>query len=272
MTLANKPILTGLYIYPVKSCGGISVESARLDTWGLEYDRNWLVVNADNRFLTQRELPRLAIVQPALEPDNLRLVAPDMPTLYLSLSNSPSEEVEVTVWRDRCRAIDQGDEAAEWFSTFLGLACRLVRMSKNFHRPIDPDYALGDAQVNFADGYPSLMSSEASLADLNERCAASLPMNRFRPNMVVAGCQPYAEDSWHTMRIKEVTFHRVKPCQRCIITTVDQKTGNIAGRDPLQTLATYRRVKGGVIFGQNLIHTELGEVRLGDIIEVQKQD
>lgn len=266
----KKPILSRLYIYPVKSCGGISVESARLDTWGLEYDRNWLVVNADNRFLTQREFPRMALVETALEPDALRLTAPEMSALRLSLSDKFGESVDVTIWGDRCQAVDQGEETAEWFSTFLGAACRLVRMGESFNRPVDLNYAPEAAQVNFADGYPSLIISEASLADLNERCLEALPMNRFRPNMVVSGCEPYAEDSWQTMRIGEVTFHVVKPCQRCIITTVDQKTGSVAGREPLKTLATYRRVKGGVIFGQNLIHTGPGEVRLGDVIEVQK--
>lgn len=271
MTLDQQtPILAAIYIYPVKSCRGISVESARLDAWGLEYDRNWMVVNAEGCFLTQRELPRMALVETAFEPDILRLTGPNMPDLRLSLDNV-GPEVDVTVWGDRARALDQGDEAAEWFSTFLGVTCRLVGMGDSYSRLVDPDYTLQDAQVNFADGFPSLMISEASLADLNTRCSEPLPMNRFRPNMVVSGCEPYAEDNWHTVRIGKVTFHVVKPCQRCIITTVDQSTGSRHQREPLTTLATYRRVKGGVIFGQNLVHTGPGEVRLGDVVEVQKK-
>lgn len=271
MALDDKtPMISALYIYPIKSCRGISVESARLDTWGLEYDRNWMVVNADNRFLTQRELPHMALVETAFEPDTLRLTAPNMPALRLSLSDKFGKEVDVTVWGDRATALDQGDEAAEWFSTFLATTCRLVRMGESYSRPVDPDYAPLDAQVNFADGYPSLMISEASLADLNARCSEPLPMDRFRPNMVVSGCDSYAEDSWHTIRIGDVTFHGVKPCQRCKITTVDQATGSVDGREPLVTLATYRGVKGGVIFGQNLIHTGPGEVRLGNVVEVLK--
>lgn len=261
------PILSAIYIYPVKSCRGISLASAHLDAWGLEYDRNWMVVNADGHFLTQREFPSLALVETALETKLLRLSAPNLPELRLSLFDRLGEEVNVTIWRDHCQAIDQGDEAAEWFSTFLGVTCRLVRMAQRFIRPVEPNYAPQDAQVNFADGFPLLMISEASLADLNMRLAEPLLMNRFRPNLVVSGCEPFAEDSWHTIRIGEVTFNGVKPCKRCIITTINQTTGK-GGQEPLTTLATYRRLKGGVIFGQNLVHKGPGKVYLENVVEV----
>ena len=267
--MTKAPILSAIYIYPVKSCRGISVASARLDAWGLEHDRNWMVVNTDGGFLTQRQFPRLALVETALEPDSLRLIAPSMPSLRLSLSGKLGEEVDVTVWGDRCQAIDQGDEAAGWFSTFLGVSCRLVRMGERFIRPVDPNYAPQNVQVSFADGFPLLMISEASLAELNTRCSEPLPMNRFRPNLVVSGSTPYAEDSWQTVSIGEATLHVVKPCQRCIITTIDQTTA-VGGREPLKTLATYRRIKGGVIFGQNLVHAGTGEVRIGNTVEVLK--
>jgi len=267
ITVTTAPILSAIYIYPVKSCRGISLTSARLDARGLEHDRNWMVVNAEGRFLTQRQFPRLALVETAFEPKFLRLIAPNLPEFRLCISGKSGQEVNVTVWRDRCRAIDQGDEAAEWFSTFLGVACRLVRMAEGFIRPVDPNYAPQNAQVNFADGFPLLIISEASLAELNTRLTEPLPMNRFRPNLVVSGCTPHAEDSWQTVRIGEVTFDSVKACKRCIITTIDQTTG-MGGREPLTTLTTYRRVKGGVIFGQNLVHTGLGEVCLGNVVEV----
>lgn len=265
--MTTAPILSAIYIYPVKSCRGIPLTSARLNTWGLEYDRNWMAVNAEGHFLTQRQLPRLALVETALEPKFLRLTAPNMPELRLSLSDSSGRVVDVKVWRDRCQALDQGDEVAEWFSTFLSTTCRLVRISEGYDRPVDRDYAPQDAQVSFADGFPLLTISEATLSDLNARLAEPLPMNRFRPNLVVSGCEPYAEDSWHTICIGDVTFYGVKPCQRCIITTIDQTTG-IGGREPLATLTTYRRVKGGVILGQNLVHAGSGEVRLGSVVEV----
>ena len=265
--MTKPPILVAIYIYPVKSCRGISLTYASLNEWGLKYDRNWMVVNADGHFLTQRQLPRLAMVETALEPNFLCLRAPLMPDLRLSLFSRDNEEVDVKVWQDQCRAIDQGDEVAQWFSSFLGVTCRLVRMTEKFNRPVDPNYAPQKAQVNFADGFPLLMISEASLADLNKRLSEPLPMNRFRPNLVVSGCEPFAEDYWQSVRIGNVTFHGVKPCQRCIITTIDQTTGVRSGREPLITLA-YRRMKGGVIFGQNLVHTGSGEVSVGNVVEV----
>ena len=265
-TMTKPPILAAIYIYPVKSCRGISLTSAPLNEWGLKYDRNWMVVDADGHFLTQRQLPRLAMVETALEPNFLRLRAPLMPDLRLPLFSRVDEEVNVIVWQDYCRAIDQGDEVAEWFSSFLSVMCRLVRMTENFNRPVDPNYAPQTAQVNFADGFPLLMISEASLADLNKRLSEPLPMNRFRPNLVVSGCEPFAEDYWQNVRIGNATFYGVKPCQRCIITTIDQTTGITTGREPLITLA-YRRVSG-VIFGQNLVHTGPGEVSVGNPVEV----
>ena len=264
-------IISAIHIYPVKSCCGISVTSARLDTWGLEYDRHWMVVNEDGRFLTQRQLPSLALVETALEPEFLRLSAPNLPDLRLPLSGILGEEVDVVVWRDRCRAVDQGNEAAEWFSNHLGKTCRLVKMGERFSRPVDPDYAPQAAQVNFADGFPLLVISEASLAELNTRLPAPMPMDRFRPNLVVSGCEPFAEDKWRAVRIGKVTFHGVKLCQRCIITTIDQMTG-VGGREPLITLGTYRGVKGGVVFGQNLVHEGLGELSLGNVVEVLPLD
>ncbi len=265
--MTKPPILVAIYIYPVKSCRGISLKYTPLNEWGLKYDRNWMVVNADNHFLTQRQLPRLAMVETALEPNFLRLRAPLMPDLRLPLFSRVDKEIDVIVWQDHCQAIDQGDEVAEWFSSFLGVTCRLVRMTENFNRLVDPNYAPQRTQVNFADGFPLLMISEASLADLNKRLSEPLPMNRFRPNLVVSGCEPFAEDYWQSVRIGNVTFYGVKPCQRCIITTIDQTNGMRSGREPLLTLA-YRRVKGGVIFGQNLVHAGSGEVSVGNVVEV----
>ena len=269
--MTKSGIISAIYIYPVKSCRGISVTSACLDTWGLKYDRNWMLVDADGRFLTQRQFPSLALVETALEPECLQLRAPGMPELRLPLFSQQGEVVDVVVWRDRCRAVDQGNEAAEWFSTHLGKTCRLVQMGEKFSRPVDPDYAPQAAQVNFADGFPLLVISEASLAELNTRLPAPLPMDRFRPNLVVSGCEPFAEDGWRTVQIGEVTFHAVKLCQRCIITTIDQMTG-VSGREPLITLGTYRGVKSGVVFGQNLVHAGIGKVCLGSVVEVLPLD
>lgn len=265
--MAANPTLSAVYVYPVKSCRGIAVTSASLDDWGLQYDRNWMVVTADGTFLTQRNVPQLALVETAIEPESLRLNAPNLPALTLPLAPHAGPVLEVVVWRDRCRAIDQGDAAAEWFSTVVGQPCRLVRIGEQYDRPVEPDYITQPAQVSFADAYPLLLISEASLADLNNRLPDALPMNRFRPNLVVSGCDPYAEDSWQRIRIGQIQFEVAKPCQRCIIPTTDQTTA-IRGKEPLQTLATYRRFKGGVIFGQNLVHQGYGEVQVDALVEV----
>jgi uncharacterized protein YcbX len=165
--------------------------------------------------------------------------------------------------------VDQGAEPAQWLTTFLGAPCRLVRMADDFVRATNPTYSVGlEGQLGFADGYPFLLTTEASLADLNSRMAVPLPMNRFRPNIVVTGSPPFAEDGWQRIRIGGITFAVVKPCARCVITTVDQATAATA-REPLRTLATFRQVQGkGVMFGQNLIHTAMGTIRVGDAMDV----
>lgn len=270
--MVEAPILSAIYIYPVKSCRGISLDSTRLDVWGLEYDRRWMVVDPNGCFLTQRQLPRMALIETALDFKTLWLSAPNMPDLCLSLSIEHADEVSVTVWTDRCQAIDLGHEAAEWFSSFLGVSCHLVRMSETFIRPINQNYTSQDtqnAQVSFADGFPVLLISEASLDELNSRLEKPIPMNRFRPNLVVTGCEPFGEDRWHTIRIGSLIFCGVKLCRRCIITTIDQATGS-GGKEPLATLGTFRRINDGIIFGQNLVHIGVGELQLGNTVEVLK--
>ncbi|OLP19575.1 MOSC domain-containing protein [Leptolyngbya sp. 'hensonii'] len=260
--------VTGLYIYPIKSCRGIALSQVTLNRWGLAYDRHWMLVDASGQFISQRQHPRLALVETALEEDCLRLNAPGQPELRLSLNDRSGLKVEVVVWRDRCRALDQGDVAAQWFQQVLGLPCRLVRMTEDFDREVDPRYAPPGYQVNFADGYPVLMISEASLADLNGRLTVPLPMNRFRPNLVVTGCEPYAEDTWRRVRIGAIEFLGVKLCGRCVITTTDQERGERQGQDPLETLAAYRQVGGRILFGQKLVYSKSGQLVLGDRIEV----
>jgi uncharacterized protein len=269
--MTDTPLLSAIYLYPIKSCRGISVSSAQLNDWGLRYDRNWMLVTPNGKFITQREVPALALVETAIDSEFLKLSAPGVTPLQLPLSEQAGDVIEVVVWRDRCQAIDQGDEAAAWFSQFLHLACRLVRIGSLYSRPVNPAFANSPAQVSFADGFPFLMISEASLADLNRRLAAPIPMNRFRPNFVVANCSAYAEDSWKQVQINQIRFDVVKPCERCIITTTDQTTGTRFNKEPLVTLATYRGVKGGVIFGQNLVHLEKGEVHVGDAVQVNEK-
>jgi uncharacterized protein YcbX len=263
--------LTGLFVYPVKSCGGTSLDHADVGPRGIRQDREWMVVDAaTGEFLTQREHPRLALVRPSLTAGGVTLAAPGFVPLEVPVDRrGPS--CRVRVWDDRCHAVGQGDAAAAWLSQWLGASCRLVRMSDDFRRDVDPDYAIEPTdQVGFADGFPFLLISEESLADLNARLAAPLPMTRFRPNLVIRGAgEPFAEDRMHSLQLGDVVFDVVKPCGRCVTTTVDQATAE-TGREPLATLATFRKSGSKVLFGQNLIHRNQGIVRLGDEVIVRE--
>jgi uncharacterized protein len=240
---------------------------ATLDRWGIQHDRNWMVVDAEGCFISQRTQPRLALVEPALGPEHLTLRAPEMPPLALPVTGRAGPERTVTIWKDSTRALDQGDVAAEWFSRYLGQPARLVRIGAGFERPVDEVAYPEGAEVAFADAYPLLLLSQASLAELNGRLPEELPMNRFRPNLVVAGCPAFAEDGWKRLRIGAVTLRVVSPCERCATTTVDQATA-LTGKEPLATLATYRRAGGGVTFGQNVVHQGVGTLHVGDTVEV----
>lgn len=254
-------------VYPVKSAGGIAVQEWSVEPRGLAHDRRWMVVTPDGDFLTQREWPRMALMVPTLEASALRLDAPGREPLRVPLLPD-GKRMTVRVWRSTCEAVSAGAEADAWLSAFLETPCRLVYMPDETRRTVNPDYAFGEGIVSFADGYPLLLIGEASLADLNARLADPVPMNRFRPNLVIAGAAPYAEDDWAQVRVGEVLFHVAKPCARCAMTTVEQATGQMTGPEPLQTLAGYRREQGKVMFGQNLIPDRPGVVRVGDTVEV----
>jgi uncharacterized protein YcbX len=261
------PRLTGLFRYPVKSCRGTALERAELSASGVRHDRRWMAVDEDGGFLTQRAHPRLCLVRPALTDGELALEAPGMERLQVP-ENGSGRRVTVDIWSDRTQAMDAGDEAARWLSDFLDIPCRLVRHADDAIRRVDPVFARGDAdQVHFADAYPFLLTSAESLEALNERLPEPLPMNRFRPNLVVAGAEAFAEDGWTEIRIGEVVFSVVKPCTRCKVTTVDQETGRV-GEEPLRTLADFRRGEKGVEFGHNLIHHGTGTLEVGMAVEV----
>lgn len=267
---------SALHLYPVKSCRGLAVPSAEVDDHGFVGDRRFMVVTEDEgMFLTQRSHPRMALIETSLTPDTLILSTPKHGSVSVprtsSLTPHASIQRRVTVWRSTTSADDCGDEPAGWLSDFLGLPLRLVRMGGTFQRPIVKPTAQPGDVVSFADGYPFLVVSEASLADLNSRLVQPLPMNRFRPNLVVAGCAAFAEDAWSRVRIGDVVFRNAGPCARCPITTTDQDTAE-RGKEPLKTLATYRRDPGDptdVNFGTNLIHeTKRGTVRVGDVVQI----
>lgn len=259
--------LSGLYRYLVKSFAGESLERARLDPFGLQMDRRWMLVDAEGGFLSQRELPRMALINPRLTPEGLLLQAPDRSDLAVRRPSMETERFKVRVWKDHCAAQLADPEADAWLSDYLGQACRLVYMPEESVRRVDPRYAEPDDRAAFSDGFPLLLISQASLDDLNGRLEHPLPMSRFRPNLVVEGCEPYAEDEWRRIRIGELSLRVVKPCSRCKITTVDPYTGE-TGLEPLKTLASYRRRGKQVYFGQNLIHDTEGELALGMPVEV----
>jgi len=261
--------LSALHYYPLKSCKGLALEQATLDQRGLVHDREFMVVDEAGAFLTQRELPRLALITPTMSDGLLTLSAPGTAPLTFHYGND-GPRLEAAIWRDTVVAVDQGEAASTWLTGFLQTTpVRLMRLADEFTRQVNQQYAPRTTdQVGFADGFPLLLISEASLADLNARLEKPLPMNRFRPNLVVAGCGPYAEDSWKQIRIGGLVFDIVKPCARCVTTTTNQDTAE-RGKEPLRTLATYRHVPHrGAMFGQNVVHASTGMIRVGDEVEV----
>jgi uncharacterized protein YcbX len=259
--------VSGLFVYPVKSCAGLALDEAEVTATGFALDRRWMVVAEDGGFLSQRSHPQLARIRVRVESDRLQLEGPHLPTLQVPLENDGSPSRRVTVWRDECPAIDEGREAAAFFSQHLGRPVRLVRLAGDDARPVSGPAAQPGDRVSFADGYPFLLLSQASLDGLNRRLSLPVPMDRFRPNIVVTGCGPHDEDRWHHLRIGSVDFRVAKPCARCVVTTTDQRTGE-RGQEPLRTLAEYRSEDGQVLFGQNLIHAGRGMVRIGDRVLV----
>lgn len=263
--------LSALHIYPVKGLKGISLTEARCTDRGLEHDRRWMVVDSQGVFLSQREHPKMATVWTDIGDGALSLSAPDISTVDVPLDARAAPGMKVRVWESVCDAMPVSPYADAWLSDYLGLACRLVYMPDASLRHSNPQYAGEDKRVGFADGYAYLVTGEASLSDLNTRLAAkghpALPMNRFRPNLVVSGAAPFAEDGWGEIRVGDAVLRGVKPCGRCQVATTDQSTGEVRGPEPLATLSTYREsTTFGTMFGMNLVTVKTGTVRVGDAV------
>jgi uncharacterized protein YcbX len=259
--------IAALTVYPVKSAAGVSCKSWDVDDFGLRYDRRWVVTDPEGVFQTQRTVPRLALLEATVSGGALRLQAPGRRPIELALAPEGGRLVRVRVWNDETRGIPVAPEADAWLTSFLGTASQLVYMPHAVVRAVNPAYGAPGDRVSFADAFPFLMISEASLADLNRRLAVPLPMNRFRPNVVVSGCEPYAEDGWRRFRACGIEFQVAKPCARCVVTTTDQRTLE-RGPEPLRTLATYRRRGNDVLFGQNAIHRGTGRLTVGGSVEL----
>jgi hypothetical protein len=265
MTLA----VSHLFVYPVKSCRGIALSEAEIVATGFRHDRAWMIVDADGEMITQREEPRLALIRAAFAGGRLTLSATGQPDL--AVPEPTGAVIAAEVFGNAVAARPVAAEADAWLTCYLGAPCRLVALSGAVPRKLDPRYARAGDTTGFADGYPFLVFSEASLDDLNRRIGkppAPLPLARFRPNIVVRGAAPFAEDGWKRIRIGLTSFRVVKPCARCAIPTVDPETA-ATGKEPLKTLATFRRgADGAVFFGQNVIHDGSGTIRVGDPITI----
>jgi uncharacterized protein YcbX len=272
--------VTELWYYPIKSCKGIRLpdtQPATFDAKGIVGDRRFMLVNPAGRFLTQRELPAMTLIQPTVTNTGIMLAAPAMPPLTVHTANE-GETFDAVIWDDAVRVVSQGVEVAEWLSDFLKTSCRLVAMEQGFKRITDQAYSPRPTDhTDFADGFPTLLASEDSLADLNTKLvtpdAEPIPMTRFRPNIVVSGAGAWAEDGWKCLHIgsgsRSMLFEAVKPCGRCIITTTDQDTGR-RGVEPIPTLKRFRKSADGakVLFGQNLTHGSGGQISVGDVVEI----
>lgn len=259
---ASPVSVAALTVYPMKSCRGQSLESGVIDARGFKHDRTFLLVDPGGQHLERDDYPRIVLIEVAVEDTYLLLNAPGMEPLRVEYrENGP--RVNTMLWTLPCPTIDQGDLVADWLSSFLGRPCRLVRMAGEFQRS-----GYGYKQLSLVDVAPFLLMSETSLADLNTRLPEPVSMQRFRPNIVIRGAAPYAEDYWRRIRIGSCVFEIVEACGRCMMTTINPETA-VIGKEPLRTLASYRRgPDGDVLFGQFIAHRQTGTIHVGDAVEI----
>lgn len=259
--------LSELIIYPIKSLAGIHLSHSQVTATGLQYDRQWMLVDNQGQFLSQRRLPKMALINTAITTEHLILSAPQQENLMLSLTPTGEDVIVSTIWHDQCAARSVSLNADLWFSDFLGTDCRLVYLPDDVIRPVDTQYAQATDQVGFADGFPFLIIAENSLVALNQAMQLDLSMNRFRPNLVIAGCESYAEDSWREIRIGDIDFKLPKPCSRCSVPTIDPDTAQTS-KEPLTTLNRLRKWQNKVYFGQNAIHNQSGHLSIGNKVHI----
>ncbi|MEU0137355.1 MOSC N-terminal beta barrel domain-containing protein [Streptomyces sp. NPDC006296] len=269
------PVLGAVHIHPVKSLAARTADEAVVEPWGLRGDRRWMLIDTANRVVTQRQRPRTALLSAEVLPGGgVVLSAPGSPSLAVDVPD-PARRVVAELHRDKVEVAVAAEEAHAWLGARLGAEVRLVHLDAPSHRrPVDPEFGRPGETVSLADGFPLLLTARASLDALNSLVARGdhpeegpLPMDRFRPNVVVDGTAPWAEDGWRRIAIGEVAFRVVKPCGRCVVTTTDQRTAQ-RGKEPLRTLARHRRDGRHLLFGQNLVPEGTGTVRVGDPVRV----
>jgi len=259
--------LSEINIYPIKSLGGISLQSSVVEEKGLKYDRRWVLVDESNTFFTQRDFPEMALIKVAVEKDGLKIQhkTKSVEQLFIPFEFEHSKTDKVVIWDDTVKGEFYNTQIDSWFSEIIGIKCHLVKMPETTKRVVDESYAKNKI-VSFADGYPFLIIGQSSLDDLNERMETPLPMNRFRTNFVFAGGKAFEEDQWKKFKVGNVVFQAVKPCARCVITTTNQETAERL-HEPLLTLSKYRKFDNKVMFGMNLVCESTGEIKVGDKIE-----
>ena len=259
-------IVSGLSIYPVKSCRGVNLNSALVESFGLENDRRWMVVDESGVMLTQRKVAEMCLIQVEVTESGLVLKTASMDDLIV-INPVVKKKVTVKVWNDECQAFDAGDEAAKWLSYALSTKCRLVYFPDDEFRQVDLTYANKGDKTAFSDGFPLLLISQGSLHDLNSRLSTPVTMDRFRPNIIVSGCLPFAEDVWKKIRIGNIIFRIVKPCSRCVIPSINIETAE-REEEPVKTLIAYRKRDNKIFFGQNVIADSFGRIEVGMPVEI----
>lgn len=260
--------LTEIYIYPIKSLGGISLNSSFAGKRGLQYDRRYLLVDENGMFITQRDFPQLALLKLSFTETGFNVLSSsDNSFITIPFESNSGETRKVQIWDDLCTALVVDKKLDKWFSDILKIKCSLVFMPDDEKRIVEKTYETTEHIVSFADAYPYLIIGQSSLDDLNSRLEQSVPMNRFRPNFVFSGGNPYEEDIWKIFKVGVVHLKAVKPCARCMITTTDQQTAE-RSNEPLKTLSTYRKINGKVMFGMNVVCNQEGIVSIGDRIEL----
>jgi hypothetical protein len=261
----KKLMLTEIWIYPIKSLGGIRLKSAKVLEKGLQHDRRWMLIDESATFMTQRIHTQMALFKVEANEDTLKITFENdtvfLPFSYLAIQTP----IQATVWDDTVTVFEVSLSLSEWFSSKLNIKCKLVSFPEENSRPVEAAYKINNEQVSLADGYPFLIIGQASLDDLNKRLKEPLPINRFRPNFVFVGGEPYEEDEWRNFKIGKNSFAGVKPCARCVLTTVNQETAT-KGIEPLATLATYRKRGNKIYFGQNVLAIDHYEIYEGDEI------
>lgn len=264
------PYLSHIFLYPIKSLAGIAVEQWDVIKTGLKYDRQWMLVDEQKQFLSQRRLPKMALIKTQIKEDRLIISAPGQTDLSIALEPNLKETLEVTIWHDQCVAQIVSDTASQWFSDFLQIRCQLVYQPQTSLRPVDQSYAQANDYAAFSDGFPFLMVSDASLALLNQQMGLSLSMQRFRPNLVISNCSSYAEDTWRKITIGQISFRLPKPCSRCSVPQIDPDTALIDKTEPLRTLSLTRKWNNKVYFGQNALHDHEGILHTGNTVIIHE--